>query len=109
MIIYNPGDIVLVDFIQFNTSLRKKRPALVILDTGDNDVVLAPITTRERNGVGDYKLKNWKNCGLLKDSWLRLSKVSCLQKNDISCKLGEITDIDMDNICNIWQELYLLK
>ncbi|MBI3582652.1 MAG: type II toxin-antitoxin system PemK/MazF family toxin [Nitrospinae bacterium] len=42
---YKLGDIVLVDFIQSDGE-RKRRPALVILDIGDSDIVLAPITTK---------------------------------------------------------------
>ena len=51
---YNFGEIVLVDFPQINTT--KKRPALVMLDIGDADVVLVPITTTPRMGQGDYEL-----------------------------------------------------
>jgi len=29
------------------------------LDTGDADVILAPITTIERSGQGDYRLRDW--------------------------------------------------
>ena len=107
MIMYNPGDIVLVDFIQFNTPQRKKRPALVILDTGDADVVLTPITTKERTGTGDYKIIDWQECGLLKESWLRLAKISCLPKSDINRKFGEITDMNRKNIRLIFHGLYL--
>ena len=62
---YEFGDIVLVDFPQSDTGKRKRRPALVVLDIGDADVILAPITTRERSGQGDHKLRDWSACGLL--------------------------------------------
>ena len=42
------GDVVVVDFPPSGTSQRKRRPALVVLDIGDADVVLAPITTQTR-------------------------------------------------------------
>ena len=50
MMTYKFGEIVLVEFPQSGIVQRKKRPALVVLDIGDADVVLAPITTRERDG-----------------------------------------------------------
>jgi mRNA interferase MazF len=56
---YEFGDVVLVAFPQSGTTARKRRPALVVLDIGDTDIVLAPITTRERSGRGDYKLRDW--------------------------------------------------
>jgi len=40
MITYDFGDIVIVSFHYPETNVTKKRPALVILDIGDNDVVL---------------------------------------------------------------------
>ena len=45
---YEFAEIVLVDFPQSGRVQGKKRLALVVLDIGDADVVLAPITTRER-------------------------------------------------------------
>ncbi len=38
---YNDGEIVLVNFVHNNTNIEKKRPALVVLDVGDNDILLA--------------------------------------------------------------------
>jgi len=102
---YKFGDIVLVDFIQSDGD-RKRRPALVILDIGDSDIVLAPITTKERNEEGDYKLKNWSESGLLKESWIRLAKITCLDKNDITRRLGRLADYDNREIISLWKKLY---
>ena len=52
---YNFGDIIIIDFPQSGLIQRKRRPALILLDIGDIDIVLAPITTKERLGPGDYK------------------------------------------------------
>lgn len=65
---YEFAEIVLVDFPQSGRVPGKKRPAFVVLDIGDADVVLATITTRERLGRGDYKNRDWKLCGLLRAS-----------------------------------------
>ncbi len=60
MIRYKFGDVVLAPFSQSNGAV-KQRPALVILDIGDDDVVLASITTVRRNGNGGYKIeKRWQ-------------------------------------------------
>ena len=84
---YKFADVVLIDFIQ-STGDKKRRPALIILDTGDADIVLAPVTTKERNGQGDYKLRDWDESGLLRDSWVRLAKITSLGKDDILRRLG---------------------
>ena len=88
MIQYKFGEIVLVLFLQPDGE-RKKRPALIILDTGDDDIVLAPITTKERKGAGDYKIRSWQESGLLLESWIRLAKVACIEKNNIEKPLGK--------------------
>jgi len=102
---YKFGDIVLVVFSQTDGK-KKQRPALVILDTGDDDIVLAPITTTERKSKGDYKIKNWQQSGLLLDSWVRLAKIACLNKNDIYKTLGTFSINDKKQVVLIWSKLY---
>lgn len=102
---YRFGDIVLVVFRQTDGS-KKQRPALVVLDIGDDDIVLAPITSTERKNKGDYKIKNWKQSGLLLGSWVRLAKIACLSKKDVGMKLGVVTDDEQKNIVRIWNKLY---
>jgi len=105
MIRYKFGDVVFSAFYQTDRN-RKQRPALVILNTGDDDIVLAPITTTERKNKGDYKIKNWQQSGLLLDSWVRLTKISCLDKNNIHRKLGTFSTFDKKQIALIWAKLY---
>jgi len=107
MIDYKFGQIVLVDFPYSETRQIKRRPALVVLDVGDNDVVLAPITTTERRGGGDYKIKGWSVSGLLKVSWVRLAKVTCLWKGSVARQLGSMTDHDRKKILALWRRMYL--
>jgi mRNA interferase MazF len=103
---YDFGDVVLVEFPQSGTDERKRRPALVVLDIGDADVVLAPITTRDRSGRGDYRLQDWSTGGLLRESWVRSAKIACLQKSDITRRLGHLTDHDKTILAGLWQALY---
>lgn len=106
MTTYEFGEVVLVDFPQSGTTARKRRPALVVLDIGDADVVLAPITTRRWSGQGDYEVRDWSAGGLLRASWVRLSKVACLEKRDISRRLGQLTDGDRDRLRQLWHTVY---
>jgi mRNA interferase MazF len=104
---YEFGEIVLVDFPQSGLAKRKRRPALVILDIGNADIVLAPVTTRERIVQGDCQLRDWQNSGLLRESWVRLSKITCLEKIDIARRLGRLTDYDRNEIIREWRSLYV--
>ncbi len=102
---YKFGDVVLVAFYQTDKNI-KQRPALVILDTGDDDIVLAPITSTERKDKGDYGIKDLQQSGLLLDSWARLAKISCLGKSDIARKFGVFSTNDKKQIVLVWNKLY---
>ena len=103
---YKFGEIVLVLFLQSNGE-RKKRPALVVLETGDSDLVLAPITTKERKGKGDYKLREWQESNLLLESWVRLSKLACIEKKDIERLFGKIAPGDKKGLVSTWRQTYI--
>ena len=90
---YKFGDVVLTTFYQTDGN-KKQRPTLAVLDTGDDDVILAPITTTERKSKGDYKIKDWQQSGLLLDSWVRLAKIACLSKSNIYKRLGVLSAVD---------------
>ena len=102
---YKFGDVVLIDFSQ-SDGKKKKRPALIILDTGDSDIVVVPITTKKRNGAGECQIKNWQDGGLLLASWIRLAKISCLAKSDIDRPLGSITNHDKRKMISLWKKIY---
>ncbi|MGE3541143.1 MAG: type II toxin-antitoxin system PemK/MazF family toxin [Candidatus Tectimicrobiota bacterium] len=106
MTTYEFGDVVLVAFPQSGTSVRKRRPALVILDIGNADVVLAPLTTRARAGPGDAALREWAASGLLRASWVRLAKLACLAKDDITRHLGHLTNDEQAGLVALWQAVY---
>ncbi len=46
MINYKFCDIILIEYPFSEQSTIKKRPALVLLDTGDNDIVVIRITSK---------------------------------------------------------------
>ncbi len=106
MMTYELGEIILVEFHYPRKDLRKKRPAVVILDIGDQDIILAPITSRERDRQGDCRVNDWKNSGLLKPSWIRLAKVTCLEKSDIDKSLGKRSPKDKKKVVAMWQMLF---
>lgn len=100
------GEIVLVDFPIPSLKQNKKRPALVILDVGDDDCVLVPITTKERKGKGDFMITDWSLSGLLLKSCVRLAKIACLKKNDIIKASGTLSDHDRKIVLEVWNTLY---
>jgi mRNA interferase MazF len=106
MTVYEFGDILLVDFPHSGSEQAKRRPALVILDIADADVLLAPITTRERTGPGDIKIQDWQEAGLLRESWARLAKVASLEKRIVTRRLGRLSGPDRRNLALAWRSIF---
>jgi mRNA interferase MazF len=80
---YQAGDLVLVDFPFTASDPCKPRPALVLLDAGDADVLLARVTTQPHNTRFDVSLSCWKQAGLLAPSTVRLHKLATLAKSRV--------------------------
>lgn len=73
---YQIGDLLLVDFPLTASGPGKPRPALVILDSGDADVLLARVTTRSHGSPFDVPIAAWQQAGLLAPSFVRLHKLA---------------------------------
>lgn len=53
---YNHGDIVLIGFPHTDLHQISKRPAFVLYDSGDQDILVARITTQQYLVKADYKI-----------------------------------------------------
>src|SRR3989337_938733 len=88
---YEFGDVVLVHFPQSGTAARKQRPGIVVLDIGDADLVIAPVTSKPRFQAGDIALASLAGTGLIRPSWVRLAKAATLLKTDLVRPLGRLS------------------
>ena len=102
---YEFGDVVLVYFPQSGTNARKQRPGVIVLDIGDADLVIAPVTSKPRNQTGDLRLTDLKGTGLVRPSWMRLAKVATLLKIDLVRALGRLSVADRNQLTQNWQRL----
>jgi len=109
MIDYQPGDLLLVVFPFAHGGQGKQRPALVIADTGDSDVVLARVTTQTWNTNFDIRLGDWKPAGLMAPSTARLHKLATINKSLVQRVLGKLTSNDrtrvgaaLSQLCTGW-------
>jgi mRNA interferase MazF len=105
---YNFGDIVLIGFPHTDLQGISKRPAVVLYDSGDQDVLLARITTQEYTTETDYKIPGWQKSGLLAESYIRLGKQATIEKRFIIRKLGTLEAKDIEVLKLILKRMFHL-
>jgi mRNA interferase MazF len=103
---YRAGDVLLVAFPHTSGSQSANRPALVILDMGDVDVVLARVTTRTHNTPHDVALGDWKGAGLIVPSVVRLHKLATIEKSLVKRRLGELQPADRTKVSQVMRNTY---
>ncbi|PKB80868.1 MAG: hypothetical protein BZY88_07580 [SAR202 cluster bacterium Io17-Chloro-G9] len=96
--IYDAGDLVLVAFPHTVGTVATYRPALVIVDNGDSDVLLARVTTQIHQSPYDILISDWRGAGLLAPSVLRLHKLATLEKSLVRRRLGSLQRIDRSSV-----------
>src|SRR5437660_1693043 len=104
-ITYQAGELLLVDFPFTVVGASKLRPALVMLDTGDADVLLARVTTQLQTGPFDVPLTNWQQAGLLAPSVVRVHKLASIAKSRIQ-RLGALTSVDRQKFASVLRQLF---
>lgn len=108
MTAYSFGDIILVGFPHADLQHTSKRPALVLYDSGDQDVLVARITTQQYSTEADYKILNWKESGLIAESYIRLGKQATIEKQYILRNLGKIEISETENVKSILRKIFKL-
>jgi mRNA interferase MazF len=91
---YQFGDVILVPIGFSDASAQKKRPVLVVHDTGDADVLVVPITSHPPRSFADVLLPNWRAAGLRLPSTARMSKLATVAKSTVLRRLSALTDDD---------------
>ena len=105
--IYRPGEVVLLSFPFADAVKAKRRPALVLLDVGDKDIVVARITSHITRGVFDVELIEWQQAGLLLPSVVRVHKVATIEKRLVERRLGRLTDEDWKRVRSAIHRLWM--
>ena len=95
------GEVVLIRMLFHQASGSKIRPALVLLDTGDDDFVAAPITSQLRLSDYDLAIEDWRVAGLNVASSVRVHKLTVLAKAEIVRSLGHLSDTDRQSLLSM--------
>lgn len=106
MTTYNFGEIVLVGFPHTDLQDISKRPALILYDSGDQDILIARITTQEYTTGTVYKIREWKRCGLLVESFIRISKQATIEKKYVIKPLGTLIESEQNTVKSIINKMF---
>ena len=84
------GQIVLLRFPFTDGTSFKRRPALIIQDSDDGDVIVCRITSKIYQSDFDIEINNLEKSGLKLTSVIRVHKIATLEKNLVELKMGQI-------------------
>jgi mRNA interferase MazF len=101
----NFGDIVLLRFPFTDGQTYKRRPALIINDYNDGDVIVCRITSQIYNSKYDVYIDNWEKSGLKLPSTIRVHKIATLEKNMVELIMGKIDESSKANVKTIFANL----
>lgn len=103
---YRPGEVVLLTFPFTDEAEAKWRPALVLLDTGDADIVVARMTSQIARTTFDVELVKWQQSGLPLPSVVRVHKLATLEKRLVERRLGVLAASDWARVKAKIQQLW---
>ena len=89
------GDIVVINFPFSNSQGSKRRPAMVIKETDDGDILIVKITSKIYNGQFDVKIKDWKSAELLSESIIRMHKIQTIHSSLVFAHIGSLSSSDI--------------
>ena len=95
---YRFGEILLLDFPYTDGLGEGRRPALVLLDTGDADVVISRVTSQPARDQHDIEVNDLGPAGLRLQSIVRLHKLATLQKRLVQRRLGSLSEVDRNRV-----------
>ena len=101
----NFGEIVLLKFPFTNGKTFKKRPALIINDFNDGDIIVCRITSQIYNTKNDIYIENWEKSGLRLPSVIRVHKLATLEKDMVEIVMGKIGNSTKNQIKDIISRL----
>ena len=103
---YQSGEVLLLSFPFADATGARRRPALVLLDTGDADIVVARVTSQIVRTVFDVELVEWQQAGLLLPSVVRTHKMATLEKRLVERRRGTLASNEWPQVCARIQQLW---
>ncbi len=103
---YSSGEVLLANLPYTGGGGTATRPALVLVDTGDADVVLARITSQSQTSSYDVPIVDWRGAGLRLPSFIRLHKLVTVDKSEVLRPLGHLQPADRARVSTVLRQTY---
>jgi len=101
----NFGDNVLLKFPFSDGKTFKRRPALIINDLNDGDIIVCGITSQIYKTQNDLFIEDSDKSGLKLPSVIRVHKIATLDKDLVEKKMGHIDDQTKEMVQEKFQKL----
>ena len=99
------GDIVLLKFPFTDGITFKRRPALIINDFDDGDLIVCRITSQIYKTNNDIFIDEWEKSGLKLPSVIRVHKIATLEKDMVELIMGQIEKQTKEHVRKIISKL----
>lgn len=101
----NFGDIVLLKFPFTDGKSHKRRPALVISDLNDGDIIVCRITSQIYTTSNDIYIDDLEKTGLKLPSVIRVHKLATLDKDMVELIMGQIDNPVKEKVRMVFSKL----
>ena len=95
---HSQGEILLVSLVFSSQAGNKRRPVVVVYDSFDADLLVAPITSHVARTSFDVTVTQWQRAGLRLPSVVRVDKLATIEKTTIVRQLGKMTPPDWGSV-----------
>jgi len=106
---YSFSEVVLLEFPFTDGQNSKLRPAVVVKDTEDSDIILVRVTSQIRNSEFDIEVTDWQSAGLKLPSIIRIHKIATMESNMIVKSLGNLSTDDSSKLKQVLAKLFSLE
>jgi mRNA interferase MazF len=103
---FSPGDVLLVPVVFSDGGGHKKRPVVIVYDSGDADLLVAPVTSQAARSPRDVPVVNWQRAGLRLPSIVRLEKLATVEKSTVVKKMGRLAPDDGEKVKTVLKQFF---
>jgi mRNA interferase MazF len=103
---FAPGDVLLAWMVFSDGQMRKRRPVLVLFHFGDDDLLVAPITSHPVRVATDVVIAEWQAAGLRLASTVRTEKLATIGKSTVARSLGKLATPDRTKVNEVLKRVF---